>query len=314
MHTLLIVILHDVDRLPELLKVWRDAGVPGVTMLPSFGGFQAQALVKRSGLSSVLGIFDQNKSGQRVLMSLIDDSEVLEVAISEADRVIKGFDRPNSGILFVVPVDKALGLKKWGRPEGEVPKEEEEKESNLMKWFRQDIKDTYGKAMIDNWQAQRELKVENIFINKGKQPVVVSVDTSLQDVMKALLSAPDAPMACVVNNEGRLMGVISPSDLTDVMMIPVVPEAFINDPSGYEKALKYVDPKNVPLAADVMNEPIFVQLGDTLQDAFEKMHLHGFSGLPVVDKHYRVQGYLSLLQIVDACFGDYDKKRESQNP
>ena len=308
MQTLLIVILHDVSKLPELLAAWREAKVPGVTMLPSFGGFQAQALVRRSGLSSLLNLFEQEKAQQRTLMCLIDDPEILEVAISEADRVIKGFDRPNSGILFVVPVERALGLKKWGRPQQEVVEEKEGEESNLMQWFRQDIKDAYGKDMIDDWQAQRETSVAQLLREKAKQPAVVQMDSPLPNILQALLSSADVPLACVVNNEGRLMGVVDPSDLADILMIPVVPEAFINDPQGYEKAVKFIDPSNVPLAADVMSEPVFVQLEDTLQDAFLKMRAHGFGGLPVVDKHYRVHGYLSLLDVVDACFGKREEK------
>ncbi len=303
MHTLLIVILHDLDCLPDLLKAWEDAKVPGVTMLPSYGGFQAQALVRRSGLGSLLGIFDQEKAQQRTLMCLIDDPEILEVAISEADRVIKGFDRPNSGILFVVPVERALGLKKWGRPAVKPLPEETEEESNLMQWFRQDIKDAYGKDMIEAWKEKRELTVEQIFDAKAPKPPIVPIDSPLPDVLQALLSAPNRPVACVINSEERLMGVVAPSDLAEVMMIPVVPEAFINAPSDYERALRFIDPEKAPVAADIMSEPVFVQLSDTLQDAYLKMRTNRFGGLPVVDKHYRVRGYLSLLQVVDACFG-----------
>ena len=48
--TLLIVILHDLDKLPELLGAWKEANVPGVTILQSAGGFHAEKLARRGGL------------------------------------------------------------------------------------------------------------------------------------------------------------------------------------------------------------------------------------------------------------------------
>ena len=115
MLTMLVVILHEVEYLPQLLGAWREIGVSGVTILESMGGFQAEALATRGGLGGFLTLFDSTKSGQRTLFSLIDDPDLLERAIAEADRVVKGFDRPHSGILFTIPLDRSLGLKKWSK-------------------------------------------------------------------------------------------------------------------------------------------------------------------------------------------------------
>ena len=93
--TALIVILHNPDLLPKLLKAWDRAGVPGATILPSMGGYQAQKHARRGGLSALINMFTQEEPGQRTVMSLIDEAEILERAISEADRVVKGFDSPS---------------------------------------------------------------------------------------------------------------------------------------------------------------------------------------------------------------------------
>ena len=45
---------------------------------------------------------------------MISDEVLLEKAISEADQVVEGFDRPHSGILFALPVSHALGIRKRG--------------------------------------------------------------------------------------------------------------------------------------------------------------------------------------------------------
>ena len=88
MLTLVVVILHNLDYLPVLLEAWKKAKVPGVTILQSAGGFQAEELAKRSGLAGLLSLFEANTASQRMIFSLIDDPDILEVAISEADRVV----------------------------------------------------------------------------------------------------------------------------------------------------------------------------------------------------------------------------------
>jgi CBS domain-containing protein len=60
-------------------------------------------------------------------------------------------------------------------------------------------------------------------------------------------------------------------------------------------------------AADAMQEPVWVKSGDTVKDAFKRMHEHRLSGLPVVDDQYQVVGYINLLEVMAACL------RESQN-
>ena len=62
--TLLIIILHDADHLPDLLNAWRRVGVPGATILPSAGGHDTEKSARRGGLSSFLNLFDQGRSPQ----------------------------------------------------------------------------------------------------------------------------------------------------------------------------------------------------------------------------------------------------------
>jgi nitrogen regulatory protein P-II 1 len=46
----------------------------------------------------------------RTLFSVVQDDEVLERAIAATERTIGDLDTHHSGILFVVPVTRALGL------------------------------------------------------------------------------------------------------------------------------------------------------------------------------------------------------------
>ena len=305
--TLLVVILHNANLLPDLLKAWRKINVPGSTILLSAGSYMAEHLVKRSGLSSLLSVFDQNILQQRLLLSIIDDPETLELAIAEADRVVKGFDSPNSGILFTMPVGQILGLQKWiSKPKDERKEIEQEPQdqrgSRLMAWFEEDVKARYGEDALIDWSKPRLTPVADIIHLLGIQPTTVRVDTSLFEVVNQLQSNPGMPAACVVNKEDRLVGVIPLKNLAEVMMAPVMPEAYIHDPEGYDKALKYADVQHLPIAATIMIDPIFVMDSDTLEETYQRMKDNNLSGLPVVDKLYRVKGFITMIGLMAVCF------------
>lgn len=305
--TLLIVILHDANCLPGLLKAWRRIGVPGSTILPSAGSYLAESWVKRTGLTSFLSLFDQSKLQQRTLLSLIDDPDILELAVAEADRVVKGFDHPHSGILFTLPIGKVLGSKKWNEvQEEETPSLELETADvghpSLMRWFEEDVKDRYGEDALRDWSTQKNMAVSEVLPQLTIQPTIVRVDTSLFDVVTQLQVNPGMPAACVVNKEERLVGVIPLKGLADVMMAPVMPEAYIHDSEGYEKALRFADVNQLPVAAAIMSDPVYVIENETLEQTYQRMREWNLSGLPVLDKLYRVKGFITLLGLMTACF------------
>lgn len=304
--TLLVVILHRTDHLATLLQAWRRVGVPGATILPSAGSFEAENWGKRSGLSNLFAVFDQEKLHQRTLISLIDDDETLELAISEADRVVKGFDSPQSGILFTVPVGQVLGLQKWGiKKQSEKTNEEEatsDSSNRLMRWYEEDVKERYGEQAIIDWSEQRQTPVSQILKHFELLPTIVQVDTPILEVVMHLAANPGMPAACVVNAEERLVGVIPLKGLADVVMAPVMPDAYLNDPQGYEKALNFAKLTEGHIAANIMSDPFYILEDETMEQAYARMKVNKLSGMPVVDHTYRVKGFLTLLGLMAMCF------------
>ncbi len=308
MLVVLVVILHDIDRLPDLLKAWKEIGVPGVTLLQSIGGFQAEAWVKRTGLGGLLSLFEHSKSQQRTLISLIDDQEMLGRAISEADRVVKGFDRPHSGILFTIPAGQALGLQKWDLPRLDEVEELEKvpvrdhSEANLLGWFEEDVRSTFGEEALSDWSKQRGTLVSEITHLRNLKPSIVKMDTPLRELLSKFLDNPFVTTVCVTNQEERLMGLVDVSSLSEAMLTPVVPEEFIKDPNGYQRALKFANVNGKYIAADLMREPVYVFHTDTLDKTFHQMKEHHLSGLPVVDEHYHVAGFVTLTELMAVCY------------
>jgi CBS domain-containing protein len=311
-YTLLVVILHNLEHLPDLLEAWKKAGIPGITLLPSSGGFEAASQLQRSGLAGLLSVFEHSAPQQRTLLSLIDNPETLAIAISEAERVVGGFDRPRSGILFTMPVGQALGLQKWGeshnaeknaKEQNREPKQLDKGTANLLGWFEEEVRQLHGSQTLNSWRKKRSLQVSVVFKDQLNPPTIVTVDTPLMEVLKAFLKNPNVPIACVINQEERLVGMIKEEWFAEMMLVPAMPEKFIQDPEQYDKAIRYARMDSNQKAFDIMVEPFFINNECTLEEAYAEMQSKGSVGLPVVNKHYRVVGYLSLTQLLGVYFG-----------
>lgn len=318
MYTLLVVILHNLDLLPELLEAWKKVGIPGTTLLSSQGGYQAVNQLQRGGLANLLSIMEQASPNQRMILSLIDNNETLSIAISEAERVVGGFDRPNSGILFTMEVGDALGLKKWGDTQrlakaarqlarGEKPVDKGSE--NLLGWFEEEVRGLHGEQTLTGWRKKRKQQTSVVFKKHLNEPSIVTVDDTLADIMKAILANPQVPLICVVNRAGRLVGIIREEVFAEMMLVPAMPEQFIQQPEQYEKAIDYVRMDPGTRAFDIMEEPISIPNDCSLEEAFLEFQKQGLTGLPMVNVHYRVTGYLTLSELMQAYFGE--EKKES---
>lgn len=280
---LLVVILEDLERLPALLKAWRRIGVPGVTLLSSVGGYRAETWLTRVGLGGLSRLFEGGEVKQRTLLSLIDDDTLLEQAIAEADRVVEGFDRPHSGILFVLPVARALGLKKWGPEEAEAAPPEPAVEARVV-------------AGVDRSQT-----VADLMDVLDLTPVIVSADAPLEEIVSAMLAEPDVFVACVVNEEKHLIGLIDTVTLADAFLLHIFPEEFLSELSQLKDVEEFARRTRTRKAADIMREPVWVKVTDTIERAFHLLHKHRLPGIPVVDDHYHVVGYINLLELMGLC-------------
>lgn len=285
---MLIIILHDLDRLPALLKAWKRIGVPGVTMTNSIGGYQAERWLDRIGLGR---LFEHEDVHQRLIFSVIGDADLLERAISEADEVIGGFDRPHSGILFALPVNHVLGLRKRGQPADMV---EPSQPSAPQPDVWQD----------DRRRIDRATPVERIIHVLDLAPVTVQADTPIQNIVDEIMARPRVHLVSVVNRENRLIGVIDLQALADAFFFSVFPEEFLSEIKDLKNVMDFAEHLQCNTAEDLMHEPVWVKQEDTLETAFRLMHENKLPGLPVIDEHYHLVGYINLLELMAVCMSN----------
>ena len=289
---MLQIILDDIKFLPDLIQAWRDIGVSGTTIMESVGGYRTSTWLSKVGLSAIDHLFQAKEVQRRTLIAVIEDDELLAQAIAEAERVVGGFDRPNSGVLLVLPVAQTKGL---------------------YKTKQKPHQDISPPALRPDWMVLRDTPIEKVDAIIGLEATIVEPGASLNDVAQAMLAHPRVHVASVVADDGRLVGLIHLKTLADDLFFHILPEEFIAESTDLEKIMDYADKTRIRTAEDAMIPPVWVKHGETVKNAFKRMHVNGLPGLPVVDDRYHVIGYINLLDLLAICMDEKDSTNHSED-
>ncbi len=117
MPQLVSLVVHDPGRVDAIVRAWLEAGVTGMTLLDSSGlGRHMRDHDLRDDLPlfpSMRKVLEGEEHHSRLLFSVVPDGFELERLIEATERVLGPLDRPDSGILFVIPVARAVGLQPY---------------------------------------------------------------------------------------------------------------------------------------------------------------------------------------------------------
>ena len=277
-YELLVIILDDLDRLPALLKALRDAGVSGSTLFDSIGGYRASTWLDEIGLSGIRKMFGAAEELKRRTVLAVVENEKMDGAIAAAEQAVGGFGRPDSGILFTIPVTRALGLHKRPRTE----------ESETIP-----VPDLAELAI-------REMPVSEAAKLLAIEPVVVNSGASLLEAVAAMSKSPSAHVAAIISRTGHLLGLVTLRNLADHIFFGIMPEVFYGEvTTDMDRSLDFGEMANVHNIADLMIDPVSVHASDTVGQAFRLMHMHNLSGLPIVDDNNHVVGFVGMLELLD---------------
>jgi nitrogen regulatory protein PII len=118
---MILFVLDDGEKLPDLLDAWEEAGVPGVTILHSSGLGRVRQAGLRDDLPlmpSLEDLFNHEEYFNRTIFSIVEGEEIIERVVKATERVVGDLMQPNAGLLVVLPVAKVFGLR-WHNPGGE---------------------------------------------------------------------------------------------------------------------------------------------------------------------------------------------------
>lgn len=110
---LLVMVLDNVRRLDEVLRAWVEAGVRGVTILESTG--INRVLQRPDAQPAYMGfsrVFGGGRVGHNTLFAVIESVDIAHAAVEATERVLGDLSKPNTGIVFMLPVTET-----WGLPE-----------------------------------------------------------------------------------------------------------------------------------------------------------------------------------------------------
>lgn len=113
MPKLLVCIVNDPHKTDDLLKAWVDVGIPGATILDSYGLIQ-----RHEGFRDDLPLFPSlgnllrgNEEPHALVFSVVGDGFDVPALVRATESILGKLDDPHTGILFLLPVLQAWGLR-----------------------------------------------------------------------------------------------------------------------------------------------------------------------------------------------------------
>ena len=113
--SMILFVLHDTEKLDELLAAWQEAGAPGVTVLESTGVGrirQNEALREDTPLMPSMEDFYPDPEYMSRTMFTILKEEFVQKVVEATYKVVGDLNEPNTGLLVVLPTIAAYGLEK----------------------------------------------------------------------------------------------------------------------------------------------------------------------------------------------------------
>ena len=116
MPKLVVLITPMVDRSHDVGDQWQQAGAPGVTFIESYGLHRLQEARKGAevlpGFMSMVEILRSRDEHSVIIFSVVPDDVLVDQLIAAAESIIGPISDPDNGILFVIDVEHALGLRR----------------------------------------------------------------------------------------------------------------------------------------------------------------------------------------------------------
>lgn len=133
---------------------------------------------------------------------------------------------------------------------------------------------------------------------RGPSPCLVKADDDVMSLVEMAVRFPEVETFAVVDDDGKLLGIIPLRLLLDELFLSVVPEEFLLTMRDVEDIEEFARIARAKRARDLMQAPICVRADDTVGRAFARLHEHGLQGIPVVDEEGRVVAYLDSLHLI----------------
>ncbi|MDH7484812.1 MAG: P-II family nitrogen regulator [Anaerolineae bacterium] len=113
---LVVLILDCVETCLDVIRAWEEAGVSGITILESTGMGRLRAVLQDDLplMPSMRDVLAGRELHHRTLLTVVRDEETMDRVIAATQQTVGDLNQPNTGLLFVTPVVRVLGLERKG--------------------------------------------------------------------------------------------------------------------------------------------------------------------------------------------------------
>ena len=114
MHQMVLLVLDDVNYCTPVLDAWAAAGVSGITILDSTGLARVRAATSFRDdfalMPSISNLMKSREERHRTIFTVVDSDEMVDKLIRVTQNITGDLKAPNKGVIFVLPVSRAIGL------------------------------------------------------------------------------------------------------------------------------------------------------------------------------------------------------------
>lgn len=113
MAKLVLLITPKLEKGLQVAFAWEEAGAPGVTLIDTHGLHNLRQRGKSMELPMIVSLASamrQMEESNQTLLSVVPD-ELVDVLLQRAADILGDLDGPNSGVAFVLPVERIVGMR-----------------------------------------------------------------------------------------------------------------------------------------------------------------------------------------------------------
>lgn len=118
MYHMVLLVLDDLNLCDEVLDAWEAAGATGITILNSTG----LGRIRKAGLRddfpllpSITNLLRGREENHRTLFTVVKGEAMIDRLIAATQEVTGDLSEPDRGVLFALPVTRAVGLRDASR-------------------------------------------------------------------------------------------------------------------------------------------------------------------------------------------------------
>ncbi len=113
MHSAVVLVLHDLGLLDDIIKAWREAGAPAITILDSVGTREIEEHGRLDDLPLMPSIKDliQADDAPRKTMFAICENDNVDSIIQATEATLGDLTEKDKGILMVIELAKVVGYR-----------------------------------------------------------------------------------------------------------------------------------------------------------------------------------------------------------